>query len=176
MDLTLITKAAEILRNIEAAAQAAGQAVADAMKAGSIEDLETVKAVYPWILDSSATVSGPQRTHIVERDTPKQSHIVVRSVFDDTSPNSSSNKFFRGTGRKIMVNGISTELGTWMNPDGEIEAQRLTKETGIQHIVDPNSGDVISFGSVDVSATVVEAGSPPLEVIGGPTTEAVKPW
>lgn len=63
-------------------------------------------------------------------------------------------KTWKGTGRAVVNEaGERVEIGTWINPAGDIEAARLTKETGVPHIVDPNTGDVTRAGggAVEIS-------------------------
>jgi hypothetical protein len=141
MDLSLITTAAELLRNIEAAALAAGNAVAKAMVAGDRDELDIVLEVYPWIKDSGARSAGPAVA-------------TVRSVVPVATPTANmSSKFFRGTGKYVAeANGARVEIGTWLNPEGEIEAQRLTRVTGVQHYVDPRTGNVESIGGAAADA------------------------
>jgi hypothetical protein len=56
-------------------------------------------------------------------------------------------KTWKGTGRAVLnEKGDRIEIGTWINPAGDVEAMRLTRETGVPHIVDPNTGDVVRAG------------------------------
>jgi len=77
---------------------------------------------------------------------------------------------FRSSGKKAVgANGEAVELGTWINPTGEAEAVRLTKETGVIHYVDPKDGQVKSLGELPTdmlaSAAVAPAATPALEKI-----------
>lgn len=67
-------------------------------------------------------------------------------------------KVWKGTGRRAQgADGELVELGTWVNPSGDILAARLTRETGVPHAVDPRSGDVVRAGGgqVEIAPTVV---------------------
>lgn len=93
-------------------------------------------------------------------------------------PASQGGKFFRGTGKYAMDDkGERVEIGTWMNPAGESDAARLTKETGVMHFVNAKTGDVESVGMVsDKLASAAPApASPAMEVIGGPTAVGMLP-
>lgn len=79
--------------------------------------------------------------------------MLVPTTVDKSDPIAASatlapaGKSWRGTGRAVVgANGDRVEIGTWINPAGDIEAARLTKETGIPHVVDPNTGDVVKVG------------------------------
>lgn len=64
-------------------------------------------------------------------------------------------KTWRGTGKMAATaDGQLAEIGTWINPAGEVEAVRLTKATGIPHSVDPRTGEIVKAGggTVDVAA------------------------
>lgn len=88
-------------------------------------------------------------------------------------------KTFKGTGKFFTdpKTNQQRELGTWINPAGDIEAARLTRETGVIHIVDPNTGDVVSMSdlpAVESSQIAAASGSP--DTIGGAQTEVgIKP-
>jgi hypothetical protein len=89
-------------------------------------------------------------------------------------------KTWKGTGRFYMDGDERKELGSWSNPAGDVEAARLTKETGTMHLVDPRSGDVISMGGEHISSLATAAempiASPALTMIGGEaTTEGFMP-
>lgn len=87
-------------------------------------------------------------------------------------------KYWKGTGRYAQnEDGKPVEIGTWMNPAGEIEAQVLTRETGVQHFVNPKTGNVEAVGGAAVekmaqAAPVVVSQYVP---VIAPVGEAVKP-
>ena len=89
-----------------------------------------------------------------------------------------SGRYWKGTGRYAQdEDGKPVEIGTWMNPAGEIEAQRLTRETGVQHFVNPKTGEVEAVGGAAVekmaqAAPVVVSQYVP---VIAPVGEAVKP-
>jgi hypothetical protein len=65
------------------------------------------------------------------------------------------------------------ELGSWSNPAGDVEAARLTKETGTMHLVDPRTGDIISMGgemTAALSSTEMTAATGSPETIAGEAT------
>lgn len=89
-------------------------------------------------------------------------------------------KVWKGTNRFYMDGDERKELGSWTNPAGDIEAARLTKETGTMHLVDPRTGDVISMGGdiiADKASTAemaIATGSPET-IAGAVTTEGFMP-
>ena len=89
-------------------------------------------------------IAGPVMTSTESRG----SGVQVAQIAPTTAA-ASSGATFRSTGKKAVgVNGETVELGTWVNPGGEAEAARLTKETGVIHYVDPKDGQVKSLGEL----------------------------
>lgn len=87
-------------------------------------------------------------------------------------------KYFKGTGRYAPgEDGQAREIGTWANPAGDIEAARLSKETGILHIVDPKTGDVVSMAGIESMAARSEVAQEtgPLTTMGAVVADSVKP-
>lgn len=88
-------------------------------------------------------------------------------------------KTWKGSGRFYMDGDDRKELGSWSNPAGDVEAARLTKETGTMHLVDPRTGEIISMGGEMTAAfssteMVVNTGSP-ATIAGESTVEGFMP-
>lgn len=78
-------------------------------------------------------------------------------------------KHFKGTGRFAQNGeGEMVEIGTWLNPAGDVEAGRLTRETGVPHAVDPRTGEVVRAGGGTVEIAPPVLADPGTTVIVAP--------
>jgi hypothetical protein len=141
-------------------------------------------AVLDVMLTEIARVNEPRRSSWSSVDMPPRADPARAALASDPIVTAAPaivtppGKYFKGSGRKVPgPEGTLIELGTWVNPAGDIEAQRLTKETGVLHLVDPNTGEVVSTADIaDLAArSEVVAETGPLKTMGAVQADVAKP-
>lgn len=156
------------------------QEISDARKAvllslGGGTDVSDVAKTFPWVAEALAL--KPIRKPVAQQDAAEAMAAMAENYAQGTDGIT-----LRRTGKFAVdpATGEKREIVTYLNPAGDIEAARLTRETGTQHIVDPNSGKVISLGGMDIEGmakTAVAAAGTPTEFAPqiAPVTEGQLP-
>ena len=124
----------------------AKRALTQAIGSDSISAVQAVVEKFPWIAQDAPTQAAGAQVALVRAAAPPPAAVQVASWAEPEPAVNQANLVKKTTGKMAVdpETGERRELKTIINPQGDIEAARLTKETGELHIVDPLSGTIVN--------------------------------